>query len=273
MIPFYHLVTVCYVSNQFTKKIGTLANTNYICNSILITVVILKVCMKVFLVGFLLLLSGCASTQLHLVTQGYTIEQVENIKNELSPLLVEYDLEIVISDILIPNHFPDASIALNPADEHRLLITKLDTWLEGAGHKVSQEFRFAEGNHYYNKGHLGFYLRKPGSEQQVQLPPYLRTQFCKLADGTLALNKNGKAILEYELNNDGSDDMTRETGKWSFIGDKLILNIADEQYTFKRVEETKETYIGPRPADVFKPIKQQEHPSIFNCEFLIIYMD
>lgn len=229
--------------------------------------------MRVFLFVILCVLSGCQSTQLHVITDGYTQQEFEAIEASLKQALKDHDIDIIKSEVRMPTTFPNSSIALNPAANYQTIITQLDNWLVSNGHKQSQEFRFNQGNHYYSKDHLGLYLRKQGTQSNIDLPPYLRTQYCQIADGTLALNKHGVAVLEYEINNDHSDDLIRYQGTWSFHHNLLTVKINSLSQTFLLFKETKDTHLGPRQADVFKPQKQLTMPHIFNCEFLIIYME
>ena len=229
--------------------------------------------MKYLALLSLLLLTACANTQLHLVTKGYSNSEIEALKNSLSEQLVDEKIDVVRSSISIPSNFPNASLALNPSFNQPEVIANLDKWLVANGHKTSREFRFSEGNHYYSKAHLGLYIRKPGTEGQVDLPPYLRTQYCDVADGTLALNKDGEAILEYELIGDGSDIIDTLNGQWLFENNQLSVDFRTINQTFKLVKQEKETHLGPRPADVYKPMQQLAKKPILNCEFLIIYIN
>ncbi|WP_372770958.1 hypothetical protein [Pseudoalteromonas sp.] len=229
--------------------------------------------MKHLVLLSLFLLTACANTQLHLVTKGYSKSEVAALKTSLSEQLEGEKIDVVLSEIAIPKNFPNATLALNPNFNQPEIIARLDNWLVVNGHKTSQEFRFSEGNHYYSKSHLGLYLRKPGTERQVDLPPYLRTQYCDVADGTLALNKNGQAILEYELTGNGSDKIDVLNGQWLFVSNQLSVDFKYLNQTFTLVKEEKQTHLGPRPADVFRPTKQLAKKHILNCEFLIIYMN
>lgn len=229
--------------------------------------------MKYLTLLLCLLLTACANTQLHLVTKGYSKSEITALKSSLSEQLVKQKIDVVLSDIPLPAMFPDASLALNPTYNQPDVIALLDNWLLANGHKTSREFRFSEGNHYYSKAHLGLYLRKPGSKEQVDLPPYLRTQYCDVADGTLALNKDGQVVLEYELLGDGRDKIDTLKGQWFFADNHLTVDFKNLSQTFTLAKEEKQTHLGPRPADVYKPIKQLSKKHILNCEFLIIYIN
>ncbi|MFY8352225.1 hypothetical protein AAEU29_16915 [Pseudoalteromonas sp. SSM20] len=229
--------------------------------------------MKQLVLLSFLLLTACVNTQLHLVTKGYSKSEVATLKTSLSEHLENQKIDVVLSEIVIPANFPNATLALNPTYNQPEIIARLDNWLVANGHKTSQEFRFSEGNHYYSKAHLGLYLRKPGTERQVDLPPYLRTQYCDVADGTLALNKDGQAVLEYELIGDGGDKIDTLSGQWFFADNHLTVDFKNLRQTFKLAKEEKQTHLGPRPADVYNPTKQLAQKHILNCEFLIIYMN
>ena len=216
---------------------------------------------------------GCAQQKLHLVTQGYSANEIDGIKKGLSGYLSEQGIAIEDSAISIPEIFPEVTLALNPTFNNPHFIAELDNWLMQNGHQASTEFRFAEGNHYYNKNNFGLYLRKPGTQKQATIPPYLRTQYCDVADGTLAFNRDGKTILELEIIGDGSDRIDTYNGQWSFENNILIVDFNKFDQKFRLSQETKQTHLGERPADVFKPMSRMEGDHILNCEFLIIYMN
>jgi len=56
------------------------------------------------------MLNGC-TTQVHLITQGYTLEQT----NEISNKITNAGFKVIPTSIGIPPHYPQSVLALNPA--------------------------------------------------------------------------------------------------------------------------------------------------------------
>ncbi len=224
---------------------------------------------KILVALSLLALAACQSPKIHLVTQGYSEGEREKLKNEFSQL----GMQVVYSDVTIPQTFPDSSVAINPKFNNLELIKDIDAILQSNGLQVSREFRFSDGNHVYTGENVGVYIRNPETANEYAPPPYLRTQFCKLADGTLALNKNNSAVLEFEFNNDDSDQIITHHGVWKFNANQLSVSFDHFGQTFTLVKEMRETSYGDRPADVFKPKQKKESAlGILNCDFMIIYI-
>ncbi len=220
---------------------------------------------------FCVLLSGCTTT-LHLTTSGYSETQQAELAASLKSALKAHDVNVVHTRVLVPKQFDDASVALNPGFDGASLIQDLDLWLQRQGHKASTEYRFAEGNHFYRQGHVGLYLRNPDASSHYAMPEYLRTQYCKAADGTLAFMPNKQLVLEYEMNGDSDDTLLREEGTWQLNGTVLTLTLKRQDYAFTLTKEKRSTPYGMKPADVFKPRSDHSDKPVLGCDFLIIYI-
>ncbi|NQY62717.1 MAG: hypothetical protein HRT38_03155 [Alteromonadaceae bacterium] len=223
-----------------------------------------------YLLPLLLFFLGCQNPTLYVVQKGYSDKNISKLISEVELL----GFNVKKSNISIPNEFSDSSIAMNPGFSDFSLLHKLNGVLTTLGYSNATEYRFAEGQHFYNKRILGLYLRKPGVSLVSDVPPYLHTQFCKYAEGTLQLTEQGTFSLEYENPAAKDDDLLVVSGTWFFNSDKLTLNSkATNEQIFIKTKEKKSTYMGIKPADVFKP-QVQNHPFMpFNCEYLIIYME
>ena len=231
---------------------------------------------SLFISLFVLSLSGCSTTKLHLVSQGYSAQQVNQLKNELT----NQGINVSISSITMPNEFPNSAIAMSPSYDDLTFIEKVQKVLRKQGFEEAVELKFAQGKHLYNINHLGLYLRNPLNNTH-QMPPYLRTQYCKNADSTLMFTPNGKFVLEY----DGAtyeEPLQKVYGDYIFDGRTLRLvslehsnnnqhNIQSQQFTLRK--ESRSTPSGDKPADVFKPENKNHSLKQLNCDFLIIYMN
>ena len=225
--------------------------------------------MKYFLPLWLLLILGCQNPTVHVVQKGYSDTNIAKLISEIELL----GFNVKKSDINIPSDFSDSSIAMNPSFTDFTLLQKLNRVLTTLGYSSATEYRFAEGQHFYNKGNLGLYLREPSISPEPNVPPYLRTQFCKYADGTLQLSKQGVFKLEYE-NPVARDDLLVFSGTWSFNANQLTLNSKEyDNQIFTMNKEKKSTHMGLKLADVFKPENKNHAFMPFNCEYLIIYME
>ena len=221
-------------------------------------------------------LAGCSKTKLHLVNEGYSIQQVDKLTNELT----HQGIEVTVSTLPIPSEFPNNSLAMNPGFSDLSFISVIQNILTEQGYSRAAELRFTQGKHFYNLGHVGLYLRNP-LDSTSKMPAYLRTQYCKSADSTIMFTSNGKFILEF----DGKtyDAPLQEIrGNYIFDGNTLTLQpyfkegsqqnkLAMQHFSFYR--EQRATPFGDKPADVFKPHHKSHSVKQLNCDFLIIYMD
>ncbi len=241
------------------------------------TLNVIKLCCY-FLLFFYL--SGCTKTKLHLVNQGYSDKQM----NELATALKNQGIDVTLSTISMPKEFPSSAIALNPNFRDSSFLDKIQTILIAQDFEQATELRFAQGNHFYGPNHVGLYLRNELNSNS-KMPPYLRTQYCKNADSTMMFKANGEFILEYEAKN-YDDKLQQVHGKYSFNGRKLTLSLHSssnssrneaKEHTFILHQETRPTPFGDKPADVFKPqnnITEKSHTlKQLTCDFLIIYMN
>lgn len=232
--------------------------------------------MKVLLLKLLLaaLLSGCSHTKIHLVHQQLSKAKISSLVNAFE----QENINVVVSTAVVPSEFPDVSLAMNPGYSDFALIEKIKQTLAIHSLSVVQEFRFAQGQHFYNGNNIGVYLKD--SSNRV-MPSYLRTQYCKYADATIQFSSNNTFTVEYEANSldkvekmeDAEQQLSTILGHYDFDGKKLSLfleNGTTQRFTYAK--EEKETHLGPRQADTFKPL-QLHQQSVLNCEFLIIYMN
>lgn len=225
--------------------------------------------MKYILSLLVLFLLGCQNPTIYVVQEGYSDEKITKLVSNIASL----GFDVKKSDISIPDNFYDSSIAMHPDFRDFVLLKELHDVLSTLGYSSAREYRFAQGQHFYNKSNLGLYLRNSSVASKPKIPPYLRTQFCKYAEGTLQFTNKGIYNLEYDNQADRDGDLLVSTGTWFFHANKLTL-ISKEygEQVFTRYNENKETYLGMKPADVYKP-KNNDHAFLpFNCSYLIIYM-
>jgi len=105
------------------------------------------------------------------------------------------------------------------------------------------------------------------------MPAYLRTQYCKFADATIMFKNNGRFVLEFEKGK-YEDGLAVVQGSYIFDGRRLSITTDNEQSQFFLLhQEMKQTHLGQRQADVFKPSTENKNLQPLNCEFLIIYME
>jgi hypothetical protein len=216
----------------------------------------------------LLFLASCSKTHLHIVNQGYSNEQINVLTKRLSKL----DVKVVQSNISIPKAFPTSTITTNPNFTDIELLKRIESIVFASGIDNPAHLTFAQGKHFYSINHLGLYLRNEKNIKPV-MPAYLRTQFCEFSDATIMFSSDGKFILEYE-NSAYEDELAVANGRYTFDGINLQLAIKDEiaqSYVLKR--EMKNTHLGKRPADIYKPQRLFPDLKALNCEFLIIFMD
>lgn len=225
-----------------------------------------------FYIVFFMLLSACSQTKIHLVTYGYSEQERQQIVKQFE----QQELEIVLSDARVPHEFPLVSLAMNPSFYDYSIIAEIDKVLESLNMTREQEYRFAQGQHFYSKRNLGLYIKNP-DVQAYPMPPFLRTQYCQTIDATMEFQPNGEFVLEYEIK--GSDeggylaDLLYQKGHYLFDGVTLTLfseNFPKIQYRLEK--EQRETYAGKKPADVFYPKGDIATWPLASCEMLIIYM-
>lgn len=224
---------------------------------------------KIFFIALLLILSAC-STQVHLITEGYSAEKV----NALQQQLIEKGYQVKLQNIAIPAEFPNSVIAINPSYQSFTTINELSTLLESLSFAPAVERRFGEGRHFYTKKNIGMYLRSPNTNPADSMPPYLRTQYCKKGDANLEFNKNGEFTLETELYVNDDYALEYNKGKWCFTNRVLTLTLDNGVIAkFIKTQQQVETHQGMKTADVFIPKKENAGLKELSCKFLIIYME
>ena len=216
----------------------------------------------------LLFLMACSQTQLHIVNQGYSEERINSLISKLKKL----DVSVVKSNVTIPNNFPNSTVATNPSFTDINLLNSIESLFLASGIESPSHLTFAQGKHFYNVNHLGVYLRNE-SNVVPTMPPYLRTQYCEFTDATIMFSRDGRFVLEFEKAT-YDEELAIVKGNYAFDSVSLQL-ITDhkisQSYSLKR--EMKQTQLGERPADVFKPDAINSALPALNCEFLIIYME
>ncbi|XQW83714.1 hypothetical protein ACOYR1_11230 [Thalassotalea piscium] len=233
--------------------------------------------MKLYFISVLLLtiLCACSSTKVKLISQGYSTDVIENLVSTLRQAGIETD----ISTVAIPKTFSDVTLAMNPSYRDLNQLDEIKVILAQQGFSVPQEFRFAQGKHFYTGNNIGLYLKNTNSVTH-QPPSYLRTQYCPSADGTIQFLSDRKFVVEYE--NQGEDHLQRTGdesfhyihGDYTFDGKELTLVLTDHSsHHYSFLQQNENTHLGPRPADILIPLDEHEKFSVLNCRFLIIYMD
>jgi hypothetical protein len=202
------------------------------------------------------------------VNQGYNDTKI----NQLTSELANKGIDVIISNLTIPNSFPESALALNPNFRDLSFINTIQKTLTKQDFPIAKELRFAQGKHFYNTGHVGLYLRNI-LDTKSKMPPYLRTQYCKNADSTIMFKANGEFILEYESKN-YDEQLKQVHGLYTFDGKNLNVhpNSLKEQH-FILYKEQRATPFGDKPSDVFKPQNKSHNFKQLKCDFLIIYMD
>lgn len=231
--------------------------------------------MKLFLnlLLVLILIVGCSSTKVHLINQGYPTERI----NSLLVAFEQQNIDAVISKATVPNEFSDVALALNPNNTDYASIEKIKRILAQQQLSVVEEFRFAQGRHFYSGKNIGVYLKDPSI---TVMPSYLRTQYCSTADATFQFLIEGQFVIEYEVKDinmpvtENEAPLRKLHGDYFFDGQQLKLKVENhivQKYSFSK--QLKDTYLGSRTADVFTPLLKNKDLGVLNCELLIIYMD
>lgn len=223
--------------------------------------------MRYFLLLLVVLLSACSSKQVHIYNQGYSERQIDFLKTQIEA----QGYKVQLPQVAIPREFPQTSLAMNPGFNDTSFYQFLNQLLLVQGYGQASEYRFAQGLHFYSKNEIGLYLKNP-DYVVVDMPPYLRTQYCKSSIGaTIQFTPQGKFHLEYEVAK--VEELQVESGQYLFDGKTLDL-YSDTlgQISYRLAKEERETPYGLRPADVFKPVKSNHALGSLNCEFLIIYI-
>lgn len=223
---------------------------------------------KLGIFGILSLLSACSQTYVHVINQGFSDEKLVSITKQLNNL----DLVVIRENITIPSEFPAATIATHPNFSNLELFHQIESIVVDQGISKLQHLTFAQGRHFYNEQHIGLYLRNEDDKSHV-MPAYLRTQYCKFADATIMFKNNGRFVLEFEKGK-YEDGLAVVQGSYIFDGRRLSITTDNEQSQFFLLhQEMKQTHLGQRQADVFKPSTENKNLQPLNCEFLIIYME
>lgn len=213
-------------------------------------------------------ISGCTSTYVHIINQGYSEKEVQAISQKLAAL----NIEVHRSDIAIPKHFPPTVITTNPSFSHLTLLHDIENVLADFNINRTEHYQLAQGRHFYNIGHIGLYLRNDNNKTP-SMPPYLRTQLCKNADATLMFEQSGQYTLEYENLATNDEKIISLQGSYRYDGKQLSMEYEGQPIQrFAFEQQKKMTHIGERPADVYMPLVSSTL-SVLNCEFLIIYMN
>ena len=213
-------------------------------------------------------LSGCSQTRVHVVTYGFDAQQRQNILKQFELK----GLDAKLSDATVPLEFPAVSLAMNPNYHDYKTIALIDEILHTLNLTREQEYRFAQGQHFYSEDNLGLYLKNPQYKSEP-MPAFLRTQYCKTVDATVQFQSDGQFVIEYERKNDESDELQYQHGQYQFNGSVLELlpnNLPKIHYQLNK--EQRETYAGLKDADVFYPKSSLNHWPLAECELLIIYM-
>ncbi|MCJ8321476.1 MAG: hypothetical protein MJK12_17710 [Colwellia sp.] len=224
--------------------------------------------LKILFITLSFLLTAC-STQVHLITEGYSTNKVNLLKQQL----IEKGYRVKVLNITIPVEFPNSVIAINPSYQNFSAINELSLLLESLAFSTAVERRFGQGHHFYTANNIGLYLRNPEVNSANSMPPYLRTQYCKKGDANLEFRKNGEFTLETESY--VNDDYVLDTlpGKW-WLANRVLTLTLDNGTTAKFIKDQQqvETYQGMKPADVFLPSKENAELKQLSCKFIIIYM-
>ena len=221
----------------------------------------------IVLVG-LLFISGCSKTYIHVAHQGYSNEEITELKDKLAKLPVT----VVVSNILVPKNFSGSTIATNPNFTDSELLHRIQELLILSGFEQAKHLSFGQGKHFYSENNIGLYLQS-FDNIKPKMPMYLRTQYCKYADATIMFSTNNTFVLEFEKDQ-FEDGFEFINGQYKFDGKTLqLLSNNGIAQSFVHHKEIKQTHIGDRPADVYKPKSNKSELLPLNCEFLIIYMD
>jgi hypothetical protein len=211
---------------------------------------------------------GCSQTRLHIINQGYSTKYIHALTEKLSKL----DIIIVESSVPMPNTFSDSTITTNPYFMNIELLESIEAILQLSDVDSPEYLTFAQGKHFYSRNHIGLYLRDKNNIKPM-MPAYLRTQYCELAEATIMFSNDGSFALEFEKSA-YEDKLAVVKGIYSFDNKQLQLvtgHGVSQTYTLSK--EMKQTQLGERPADVFKPEHTVSDLGALNCEFLIIYME
>lgn len=214
------------------------------------------------------LLTACSQTYIHITNQGFSKEKISAIERQLLAL----NVKVKHTDIAVPEEFSTTTVTTHPSYRQLSLLQAIESILLAENLSKPQHLTFAQGRHFYNENHIGLYLRNENNTKAV-MPPYLRTQYCAFSDATIMFKKNGRFILEYEKGA-YEEELALVNGNYIFNGKQLKIKTDDDiSQSYWLSRELKQTHMGQRNADVFKPKADTLELAPLNCEFLIIFMD
>ena len=224
---------------------------------------------KLIFVFITLCLSGCATT-VHLVTNGYSKQEV----NQFEQQLINKGFDVEINNILIPKNYPHSVIAISPAHKPAQDLSLLKDFIHDNKLEQATELRFGQSRHYYHQGHIGLYLRHPEINPEDAMPPYLASVGCKTGYATIAFRPDHTVEFETEIHQDGQYRLQFKQGNWLYDGNTLAITLdTDEEAHFSRRDITRETSVGVKPALLFSPITKNHFYAPLNCHFEVVFMD
>jgi len=191
------------------------------------------------------LLAACTTPKVYIINQGVEDDRVSALVTQLT--LQGHKVER--SDALVPDEFDNVAIASNPSLTDPDVFLPIEQTLQNLGWGSPSYYKFAQGNHYYHGRNIGIYLRNPNVRQ---MPPIMGTRGCKTFSATIEYFRDNKAIFEYELFDEASQDYIEILlrGTYRANGDSLSLRFKNTPEIQLRIfSDMVETHVGMRHAD------------------------
>ena len=182
--------------------------------------------MRTFLLGLCLtgLISSCASTQVHLFTEG--LSQIET--TTLTESLEDQGFEVIHNSLPIPEGIVTPTILYSPLHGNLGDVERLRELLGDTGNWMELE-PVSRGNHHYTGINVGVYPRAfTGGHRQITVLGKELFGECPEDDVTLSLHRD----LTFELTiyswneTKNVEETTASTGTWWQHNDTVTLQLA-----------------------------------------------
>lgn len=175
---------------------------------------------------FLLLLSACSATKVHLFTQGVEASEL----NQISETLQQQGFRVNLVELQPPD-LPNATIIYSPALPNIDDVARISTSLAEFGYNNIELIAVSKDNQSYTGRNVGLYLSGPDANMQVdqneQPMPFEYAGHCDASDAYLNLQPNGSFDLKIISWDESDKEHTKVlSGQWKAQDAwlELILN-------------------------------------------------
>ncbi len=211
----------------------------------------------------LLFVSACATTRVHLFTQGIAPEQLSRVSTSLR----HHGFRVHLVDLQPPD-LAGATLIYSPAHPRIADIDTIRATLSELGYTSLDPVAVGTENHSYSRRNVGVYLGQAETRRQPQsTEPQLPAEFsgnCDSDDAYLNLNPLGTFIIEI-IGWDKKEISTFLTGEWKKREETLELFLGKSTLQF-RIEniERKDKHTRHQ----YMKLSQLNKPDTFgNCWF------